>query len=114
MPDDCLFCRIAAGEIPADKVYEDDEVVVFRDIHPAAPQHLLIIPREHIATFDDLLPEHDARIGRLVRRAAEVAARLGLTDGYRLVGNCQRGAGQEVFHIHIHMLGGRGLGWPPG
>lgn len=114
MAADCIFCRIASGEIPAEKVYEDEQLLAFRDIHPAAPTHVLLIPKEHIATFDDLTPEQDALTGALLRRAGEVAARLGLEKGYRLVGNCQRAAGQEVFHIHIHLLGGRSFGWPPG
>jgi histidine triad (HIT) family protein len=114
MADDCIFCKIAAGEIPTETVYADDEFIAFRDIHPAAPQHVLLIPKEHIPTFNDLKAGHDARIGRLLRCAAEIASRLGLSEGYRLVGNCQRAAGQEVFHIHVHILGGRKFGWPPG
>jgi len=110
----CIFCRIVAGEIPSEKVYEDQELLGFRDIRPAAPHHLLLIPKEHIATFDDLEPRHDGLIGRLVRVAGEIAAREGLSAGYRLVGNCRAGAGQEVFHIHVHLLGGRPFGWPPG
>ncbi len=114
MDRDCLFCRIAAGEIPAEKLYEDDEVFVFRDIHPAAPTHALIIPKAHIATLNQLAPEHDALAGRLLRVAARVARQEGLSAGWRVVGNCERAAGQEVFHIHLHLLGGRPFGWPPG
>jgi histidine triad (HIT) family protein len=114
MDRDCLFCRIAAGEIPAEKLYEDEEILVFRDIHPAAPTHALVIPKAHVATFGDLAPGQDALAGRLLRVAALVARREGLGAGYRLVGNCGRGAGQEVFHLHVHLLGGRDFGWPPG
>jgi RpiB/LacA/LacB family sugar-phosphate isomerase len=111
---DCIFCKIASGKVPAEKVFEDDDVLGFRDIHPAAPTHVLLIPKVHIPTLNDLTPEHDRLLGRLVRAAGEVAAREGLAAGYRLVGNCGRGAGQEVFHIHFHLLGGRPLDWPPG
>jgi histidine triad (HIT) family protein len=114
MDKDCIFCRIVAGEIPAARLYEDDQVLVFRDIQPAAPTHALIIPKAHIATFNDLTEDQDALVGRLFRAAARVARQEGLAAGYRLVGNCERAAGQEVFHIHLHLLGGRGFGWPPG
>jgi histidine triad (HIT) family protein len=114
MDSECLFCRIAAGEIPAEKLYEDDEILVLRDIHPAAPTHALVIPKRHIATFADLAPEQDGLAGRLLRVAARVARQEGLDAGYRLVGNCGRQAGQEVLHIHVHLLGGRDFGWPPG
>ena len=114
MSADCLFCKIATGEIPAEKVYEDEALLAFRDIRPAAPTHILVIPKEHIATFNDLTPERDALVGRLLRTAGEIARREGLADGYRLVGNCLRAAGQEVMHIHVHLLGGRSLRWPPG
>ena len=111
---DCLFCKIIAGEIPAEKVYEDDQVLAFRDIHPAAPTHVLLIPKRHIASVDELEPGADALIGRLVRTAALVAREAGLSGGYRLITNCGPGAGQEVFHLHVHLLGGRPFGWPPG
>jgi histidine triad (HIT) family protein len=112
---DCLFCRIVAGEIDADLVGEGDDWVAFRDINPQAPTHVLIVPREHIATTNDLGPEHEATIGRLVLAAAEIAAREGIAEsGYRLVINCNRDAGQAVFHIHLHVLGGRPMKWPPG
>ena len=111
----CLFCRIAAGEIPSDIVHEDDAVVAFRDVNPQAPTHLLIVPRKHIATLNDATAEDEAMLGRLQRIAAELAAREGIAaDGYRTVFNCNRGAGQSVFHIHLHLLGGRAMGWPPG
>jgi histidine triad (HIT) family protein len=111
----CLFCRIVAGEIPASKVYEDERVVAFRDINPQAPMHVLIVPREHISTLNDLDAAHDALVGEMVRRAGALAAQHGYADrGYRTVFNCNAEAGQTVFHIHLHVLAGRGLGWPPG
>lgn len=112
---DCLFCRIAAGEIQADLVYEDDLVVGFRDLNPQAPTHILLIPRKHIATLNDLVPEDEAILGRLYTAAAQVAAREGLADrGYRSLINCNADGGQTVFHLHLHLLGGRQMGWPPG
>lgn len=112
---DCLFCKIAAGEIPAKIVYKDDLVVVFEDINPQAPKHTLIIPRKHIATLNDLHKDDTKLIGYMVQTAADLAKQFGIADeGYRLVFNCNPGAGQSVFHIHIHMLGGRRLTWPPG
>ena len=107
---DCLFCKIVEGEIPADIVYENDTVLAFRDINPQAPTHILIIPREHIGTINDLSPEHEVVVGRLFVAAKEIAAAEGLTEkGYRVVMNCGEGAGQSVFHIHLHLLGGRGF-----
>ena len=112
---DCLFCRIASGQIPSKKVYEDDEIVAFEDINPQAPVHLLLIPRKHTATLNDLAPEDDATVGRLHRVAAELARDRDLAErGYRVVLNCNAEAGQTVFHIHLHLLGGRRLEWPPG
>lgn len=111
----CLFCRIVAGEIPASKVYEDDDVVAFNDINPQAPLHVLVIPKRHIATTNDLMPEDDALVGMLVRRAGAIAAEKGYAErGYRTVLNCNAEAGQTVFHIHLHLLAGRVMGWPPG
>jgi histidine triad (HIT) family protein len=111
----CLFCRIASGEIPASKVYEDDEVFAFNDINPQAPLHVLVIPKRHIATTNDLSAADEALVGRLVRRAAAIAAEKGYAErGYRTVFNCNAEAGQTVFHVHLHLLAGRGLGWPPG
>jgi len=111
----CLFCRIVSGEIPASKVYEDDEVMAFNDINPQAPLHVLVIPKRHISTTNDLSTQDDALIGTLVRRAAAIAREKGYADrGYRSVLNCNAEAGQTVFHIHLHLLAGRGLGWPPG
>ena len=111
----CLFCRIAAGEIPASKVYEDADVLAFNDINPQAPLHVLIIPKRHIATTNDLAESDQALVGQLVRRAAAIAGEKGYADrGYRTVFNCNAEAGQTVFHIHLHLLAGRHLGWPPG
>jgi len=111
----CLFCRIASGEIPAAKVYEDDEVLAFNDINPQAPLHVLVIPKRHISTTNDLSTSDDGLVGTLVRRAAAIAREKGYADrGYRVVMNCNAEAGQTVFHIHLHLLAGRGLGWPPG
>jgi histidine triad (HIT) family protein len=111
----CLFCRIVAGEIPASKVYEDDDVVAFNDVNPQAPLHVLVIPKRHIATTNDLTREDDALVGMLVRRAAAIAAEKGYAArGYRTVLNCNAEAGQTVFHIHVHVLAGRVMGWPPG
>ena len=110
---DCLFCRIATGEARADLVHEDDRTVAFRDINPASPTHILVIPRKHIASLADLTAEDDALVGHLVRVAAQVARGDGRTD-FRLAVNCGAGAGQSVFHLHLHVLGGRALAWPPG
>lgn len=112
---ECLFCRIVRKEIPASVVYEDNDVVVFNDINPQAPLHALVIPKRHIATLNDLSPQDDAIIGQLVRRAAAVAGEKGYADrGFRTVFNTNAEAGQTVFHIHLHVLAGRGLTWPPG
>jgi histidine triad (HIT) family protein len=111
----CLFCRIIAGEIPAKKVYEDEDVVAVEDINPQAPLHVLVIPRTHVATLNDLDSTHDALAGRMVRRAASIARDRGYAErGYRTVFNCNADAGQTVFHLHLHVLGGRPLAWPPG
>jgi histidine triad (HIT) family protein len=111
----CLFCRIAQGEIPASFVYEDDDVLAFNDINPQAPLHVLIVPRRHIATLNDLGPDDDGLVGKMLRRAAAIATEKGYdARGYRTVFNCNSEAGQTVFHIHLHLLAGRGLGWPPG
>lgn len=112
---DCIFCKIAAGDIPATKLYEDDQVVAFRDLNPQAPTHVLVIPRKHIATLNDLEPGDAELIGRLYLAARQVAAAEGIAaSGYRTVFNCNRDAGQEVFHLHLHVLGGRRMSWPPG
>ncbi len=111
----CLFCRIAAGEIPATKVYEDDRIVAFNDINPQAPMHVLVIPREHVATLNDITAAHDGLVGEMVRRGAAIAEAKGYREsGFRTVFNCNADAGQAVFHIHLHVLGGRKLAWPPG
>ncbi len=112
---DCLFCKIISGDIRADIVLETDSVIAFRDINPQAPTHVLIIPRQHTATINDLDDARAAGIGDLFLVAKQIAASEGLADdGYRVVMNCNEGAGQSVFHIHLHLLGGRRLGWPPG
>ena len=112
---DCLFCRIVAGDIPADIVHETDAVLAFRDINPQAPTHVLVIPRRHIATLNDLEADDAALVGEMFVAARDIAADEGVAGpGYRTVMNCNRGAGQSVFHIHLHVLGGRSLDWPPG
>jgi histidine triad (HIT) family protein len=111
----CLFCKIAAGEIPAQLVYEDERAVAFRDINPQAPTHVLVIPREHLASLADAGDGHESLLGHLLLAAARVARAGGLADsGYRTVVNTGAGAGQSVFHLHLHLLGGRALQWPPG
>jgi histidine triad (HIT) family protein len=112
--ENCLFCRIASGAIPARKAFEDDDVIAFHDLNPQAPTHVLVIPRRHIATLDDLEPGDAATIGAVMVRASLLARELQLEDGYRVVVNCGESAGQTVFHIHVHLLGGRSFSWPPG
>jgi histidine triad (HIT) family protein len=113
--DDCLFCKIVAGQIPAKLVHQDDDVVAFVDVNPQAPTHLLVVPRRHIPTLNDLAPEDDALVGKLHRVAAALAKERGIAaDGWRAVFNTNRGVGQTVFHIHLHLLGGRRMTWPPG
>lgn len=115
MTRDCIFCRIAAEEIPAKFVHRDDSVVAFHDVHPQAPVHVLVIPRKHISTLLEASEDDAALLGALQTRAVAIARELGLEEsGFRLVTNCGEGAGQSVFHIHLHLLGGRALGWPPG
>lgn len=112
---DCLFCKIVDGEIPAEIVYESDTVVAFRDISPQAPTHVLIIPRKHIATINDIEESDQALVGSLYTAARDIARDEGHAEnGYRVVMNCNADAGQTVFHIHLHLLGGKPLGWPPG
>ena len=112
---DCLFCKIKDGELDADVIFESDTAIAFRDINPQAPTHVLIIPRQHVATINDLDSEHQMMVGRLFTAAKEIAEQEGIAEeGYRVVMNCNEGAGQSVFHIHLHLLGGRGFGWPPG
>lgn len=111
----CLFCKIIDGEIPASKVYEDDEVLGFNDINPQAPHHVLFVPKRHISTLNDLEGNDAALVGKLYLAAKAHAANLGVAqEGYRTVMNCNAMAGQTVFHIHLHMLAGRAMTWPPG
>jgi histidine triad (HIT) family protein len=112
---DCLFCRIVAGTIPSTKVHEDDVVVAFRDIAPRAPTHILVVPRDHIASAAELTEHDGPMLGRLFAVVAELARREGIADaGYRLVSNIGRWGGQTVDHLHVHLLGGRAFEWPPG
>ncbi|MDH3342385.1 MAG: histidine triad nucleotide-binding protein [Gammaproteobacteria bacterium] len=113
--NDCLFCKIVDGEIPGDIVYENDQVIAFRDVNPQAPTHILVIPRKHIATVNELAAEDKGIVADMVMAAQAIARQEGIEDsGYRLVMNCNEGAGQSVFHIHLHILGGRRMNWPPG
>ena len=109
---DCLFCKIAAGEIPSNQLYTDDKVVAFHDINPEAPNHFLVIPREHFANVADLA--NDAALSAHLLSVATTLAEREISDGYRLVFNTGANGGQTVFHVHVHVLGGRGLQWPPG
>lgn len=111
---DCLFCKIIAGTIPSERVYEDEHTIAFKDINPAAPVHYLIVPREHVATVNEASPETAELFGHLFVAAAQIAKKEGLSErGYRLVTNCNRDAGQVVFHVHVHFLAGRPMGWQP-
>jgi len=113
--NDCIFCKIAAGDIPAKLLYEDDNVVAFNDIQAQAPFHALVIPKQHIATINDLQPENADVLGQMYLAAKQIAQAAGYTEqGYRMVMNCEAGAGQSVFHIHLHVLAGREFSWPPG
>lgn len=112
---DCLFCRIVDGDIPTELIYQSESTIAFRDINPQAPTHALIIPRRHITSINDLNTGDEELVGSLYLAAKEIAREEGLSDdGYRVVMNCGEGAGQSVFHIHLHLLGGRVLNWPPG
>ena len=112
---DCLFCRIISGDIPCQKVHEDELCLAIVDIKPQAPQHILIIPKKHIATTNDIAEEDTMLIGHLFQAAKKITAELNLQqDGYRLVFNCNQHGGQEVYHIHLHLLAGRQMTWPPG
>jgi histidine triad (HIT) family protein len=102
----CIFCKIVAGQIPAKKVHEDDELLVFHDIHPWAPVHVLVIPKEHIATLADVTPAHDALLGRMLGLAPRLMRELGVSNGFRTVVNTGRDGGQEIFHLHMHVFGG--------
>jgi histidine triad (HIT) family protein len=111
---DCLFCRIVAGEIPARKVYEDEHTYAFEDINPQAPTHVLVVPKQHITGLKEASAEDAETIGRCHLAAAQLARQRGIENGYRTVLNVGPGAGQSVFHLHVHLIGGRNLGWPPG
>ena len=106
---DCLFCKIVAGEIPGDMVYEDDKVVAFKDINPKAEVHLLVIPREHIASLNELTPEHDALLAHMMRVIPQLAKSQGLDEGFRTIINTGKGGGQIIFHLHMHLMGGKDL-----
>ena len=112
--ENCLFCKIAGGEIPAEIVYEDEEILGFRDINPVAPVHVLYIPKKHFANLGEAAPEDQELLGKMLLAIGKEAAGLGLPEGYRVVSNCGESAGQSVNHFHIHLLGGRDLQWPPG
>ncbi|MCP3982547.1 MAG: histidine triad nucleotide-binding protein [bacterium] len=114
MSEECLFCKIVAGEIPSDRVWEDDDVVAFRDISPQAPVHVLVIPKRHLASLDETAEGDAQLLGRLLGSCRSIAEQEGIAGAYRVVNNCGAAAGQSVFHIHLHVLGGRSLGWPPG
>jgi len=111
---DCIFCDIVAGRIPSGKVYEDELVYAFRDINPQAPTHILIVPKEHVGTVFDVDEEHESLVGHMIRVAAMIARDEGVEDGFRLVFNYGEKAGLSVFHLHLHLLGGRNFSWPPG
>ena len=112
---DCLFCKIINGDIPAARIYEDDDVIGFNDINPQAPHHVLFIPKRHISTINDLVEEDASLMGKLFLAAKQHASELGVAeDGYRVVMNCNALSGQTVFHVHLHMLAGRAMHWPPG
>lgn len=111
----CLFCKIATGELNTQLIYDEDDIVAFHDIAPQAPHHILIIPKKHIATINDIQVEDNVLIGNMMLAAQKIAKKLGLSDdGFRVVMNCNRHGGQAVYHIHFHLLGGRQMGWPPG
>ena len=115
MPTDCLFCRIVAGDIPAERLHDDDLVIAIRDIAPRAPTHILLLSRRHIASAADLVESDGPMLGRLFAVGAALARSAGIADdGYRLVSNVGRWGGQTVDHLHVHLLGGRAFGWPPG
>ena len=112
---DCIFCKIVSGDIPGDISDQDDDVLAFRDLNPQAPTHCLVIPRKHISTINDIQQEDAELVGKMYLAAKQIAKDEGIDEsGYRCVMNCNAGAGQTVFHIHLHVLGGRGMQWPPG
>lgn len=110
---DCIFCKIANGEIPSNKVYEDSRVVAFHDLDPQAPVHVLLIPKEHIASALEITPENSAMVAHIFEVAAKLAGELGLENGFRIVNNCGKDGMQSVQHLHFHLLGKRQMGWPP-
>ena len=114
MSEDCLFCKIQAGEIPCKKAYENEEIFAFHDINPQAPVHVLVIPRKHIVSLDDASNDDGELLGRVLFSIKRLARELGVSSGYRVVTNIGGSAGQSVFHIHFHLIGGREMGWPPG
>lgn len=114
MHQDCIFCKLIAGEIPATLLFEDEDIVAFNDISPQAPTHVLVIPRKHLSGPAAITEADQPLIGKMVAKATELAAELGLDDGFRLVMNNGEKAGQTVFHLHLHLLGGRAMTWPPG
>ena len=111
---DCIFCKIASGDVPANKVYEDDKIVAFYDLTPQAPVHVLLIPKEHISSINEIDNKNSGLIGHIFEVVAKLADKLNLKDGYRVVSNCGENGGQTVGHVHFHLLGGRYLQWPPG
>ena len=111
---DCIFCKIAQSEIPSEMVYEDDKILCFKDLDPQAPVHVLIIPKKHISSLDDVREEDSELLGYIMLKVREIAADLGLENGYRLVNNCGEDGLQTVQHLHFHLLGRRKLTWPPG
>jgi histidine triad (HIT) family protein len=111
---DCLFCKIVSGDIPSDKVFEDDDLIAFRDINPQAAVHLLVLPKKHIASLDEAGQADESLMGKILLQIRNLARDEGIESGYRVVNNCGAPAGQSVFHIHFHLLGGRAFGWPPG
>lgn len=115
MADNCLFCKMVSGEIKPNLIYDDADVMAFNDINPQAPLHALVIPKRHIATLNDTRPEDAALLGKLMHAATQIARKADVAEnGYRVVMNCNAAAGQSVFHIHLHVLGGRQMRWPPG
>jgi len=113
-PEDCIFCKIAAGDIPSKKVHENDELIAFHDLNPQAPVHVLVVPKKHIATLNDATDEDRALLGNILLEIPQIAKTLNVESDYRVVNNCGALAGQSVFHIHFHLLSGRAMGWPPG
>ncbi|BBB15700.1 histidine triad (HIT) protein [Candidatus Rickettsiella viridis] len=112
---DCIFCKIIKGELPTEKVYEDENILAFNDLHPRAPIHQLIVPKKHIATLNDLTEEDTELVGTMVQTARHLADKAAISkSGYRTVFNCNKDGGQEIMHLHLHLLGGRALHWPPG